>query len=63
MNIAFEVVTRSILEKMFEDFKIQTKEIFFDELDEKFRDFSNEIERKHSLDLNKFTKLSEDWDT
>jgi len=52
--IAFEVVTRAILDKMFDEFKANTKESFFDELDEKFREFQTDFENRNKIDLDKF---------
>jgi len=41
---------------MFEDFKTRTKDLFFDELDEKFRDFEVQMEDRNKIDLTQFTK-------
>lgn len=45
---------------MFDDFREQTKETFFDELDEKFRDFSQDLEKRNTIDLTKFIKRIDD---
>ena len=56
------MVTREILERMFEDFKRSTKELFFDELDEKFRDFEQGLEGRSRTDqLLKRLALLEQW--
>lgn len=39
---------------MFDDFRQCTRESFFDELDEKFRDFQIDFEKENKLDLSKF---------